>query len=178
MQTYQSISLKPREWNPWRGTHVARIWPAIAACELVNTFAADAPPRPAAGERWIHLAFSAPSLSLPAVFDQQTVVVLEDGRLMTILPEGNSPATSSDRGHTWPAPRALRTAPDLIRPPRGPFLRTQSETLILLFQKLAELKNRWDQRCAEAEIAARSRESMKTASPLPCVHLPQSNAHP
>lgn len=96
-------------------------------------------------DRWIHPAFSAPTLQLPGTFDQQTVVVLDDGRLMTVHPKGNATVVSSDAGRTWSEPRPIRSETAPVVPTRGPLIRTREGVLILLFQVFAGLESRWDE---------------------------------
>lgn len=90
---------------------------AIMACMVVNAIAGEAVRAP--GERWVHPAFAPPPLQLPGTFDQQTVVVLADGRLMTVHPKGNAIVYSSDAGRTWSEPRPIRTATSPVLPTRA-----------------------------------------------------------
>lgn len=76
----------PRVGGPARAFILASLM-GVSMCLADGTKAADA-------ERWIHPAFSATTLQLPGTFDQQTVVVLDDGRLMTVHPKGNATVVS------------------------------------------------------------------------------------
>ena len=117
----------------------------ILACLFGARLGVAADSGPAGPERWIHPAFSAPSLQLPGTFDQQTVVVLGDGRLMTIHPKGNATVVSTDAGRTWSEPRPIRSEAAPVVPTRGPLIRTRDGVLILLFQVMAGLEARWDE---------------------------------
>jgi len=112
--------------------------PALAA-DLAAGRAADL-------ERRLHPAVSAPPFRLPAVFDEQTVVTLGDGRLMSVPPEGNATIVSSDQGRTWSAPRTLRiTGTPPVTPTRGPLIRTRSGVLIIIFHTVDGTDTRWDE---------------------------------
>ncbi|MBI4621737.1 MAG: exo-alpha-sialidase [Verrucomicrobia bacterium] len=110
----------------------------VPMCLAADTKAVDV-------ERWIHPAFSASTLQLPGTFDQQTVVVLADGRLMTVPPKGNATVVSSDAGRTWSEPRPIRPETAPVVPTRGPLIRTRSGVLILLFQHITGEEARWDE---------------------------------
>jgi len=55
-------------------------------------------------------------LRLPGVFDQQSMVVFPDGRLMTVHPDGNAIVESADAGRTWSKPRPIRTSATPVVP--------------------------------------------------------------
>jgi len=121
----------------WRKQVAALIVTVVLPC----AGAAENPPV----ERWIHPTLTHPTLQLPGVFDQQTVVTLGDGRLMTIDPKGNATLTSTDGGRTWSEPRVIRAESSPVVPKRGPLIRTRAGTLIFLFQDMAGLDLRWDE---------------------------------
>jgi sialidase-1 len=110
----------------------------------------------APAERWIHPLCETPGIQLPEVFDQQTMVRLGDGRLMTVQAGGNATLTSADDGRTWSEPRPIRSETVPVKPTRGPLIRTQSGTLILLFQDMAGQKERWDAKSRDWTSAFRS----------------------
>ena len=82
---------------------------------------------------------------MPGVFDQQTMVRLADGSLMTVHAAGNAVIVSTDRGQTWSEPRPIhdRTAPN--RATRGPLIRTRDGALLLLYQRMSGVKERWSE---------------------------------
>ena len=119
---------------------------AFIAGVFLTTISAAAEAQPTApAERWLHPAAKPQPLQLPGVFDQQTIVTLTDGRLMTVHPQGNALVTSSDAGQSWSEPRPIRTETAPVVPTRGPLIRTRSGALILLFQNMAGLNERWDE---------------------------------
>ncbi len=114
------------------------------ACLLATSRAFAAEPGSSL-ERWIHPAATSPSLHLPGVFDQQSMVVFPDGRLMTVHPDGNAIVESTDAGRSWSKPRPIRTEPAPVVPTRGPLIRTRSGVLILLFRTPTGIDDRWDE---------------------------------
>ena len=118
--------------------HTFTLLTALLLAPLATLHAADnaAAPKPitSSGERWVHPALKPQPLQLPETFDQQTMVVLGDGRLMTVPPQGNATIVSRDEGKTWSEPRPMRTSRKPVLPTRGPLIRTRSGVLILLFQ--------------------------------------------
>lgn len=110
----------------------------------------------APAERWMHPAFATPALQLPGTFDQQTVVVLADGRLLTVHPKGNAMVVSSDAGRTWSEPRPIRTETAPVVPTRGPLIRTREGMLILMFQVMTGLEGRWNEAKRDWNPAFRS----------------------
>ena len=95
--------------------------------------------------RWRHPALSSPPIRLPGVFDQQTVVVLPDGRFISVPPEGNATIVSTDNGQTWSKPRPIRPANSPVVPTRGPLILTKSGVLVLPFETIGGLETRWDE---------------------------------
>lgn len=95
--------------------------------------------------RWRHPALSSPPIRVPGVFDQQTVVKLADGRLITVPPEGNATIISADNGQTWSKPRPMLPANSAMVPTRGPLILTKSGVLVFIFQTISGLNTRWDE---------------------------------
>ena len=123
----------------------------VAAATIAAAASAAAPP-----QRWIHPLCETPPIELPEVFDQQTMVRLGDGRLMTVHARGNAILVSADNGATWSDPRPIRNAAIPTTPTRGPLIRTRSGALILLFQNMTGLKERWDGKSRDWTSAFRS----------------------
>jgi len=98
-----------------------------------------------AGDVWLHPGCDACPLNLFDTFDQQTVVRLRDGRLMTVHEEGNATFLSTDNGQTWSAPIPMRESPDPVLPTRGPLILTRGDTLVMMFQCMSGMSERWDE---------------------------------
>ena len=112
----------------------------------------ETPPR----SRWIHPRCVSPSLQLPCVFDEQRLVQLDDGRLLTVTDSGNATTVSSDAGRTWSFPRVMRARATPVLPTRGPLVRTANGVLLLMFQEHAGVDERWNEKDRDWTPAYRS----------------------